>query len=180
MVSEDEALIERVKLLRTHAMTQLDENLEYIYDVTDIGNRYTMSEVEAAFIGAQLTRQDGVVSRQREIAAIYRDKLKNVDHVQLPDECEDHSYALFIIKIDKNRDSFARELLKKGIETGLHFIPLHLLSYYKSKYSLRINDFPVALKNYQQILSIPLFSAMSDKEIDYVVKVIKEIAQTRV
>ncbi len=87
---------------------------------------------------------------------------------------------MYIIKVDKNRDSFARELAKKKIETGLHYIPLHLLSYYKNKYSFRINDFPVALRNYQQILSIPIYSCMSDKEVDFLCKTVADVAKNRV
>ena len=93
---------------------------------------------------------------------------------------EESDIDLFIIKIDKNRDSFARELKNRGIYTGLHFIPLHLLSYYKNKYSLRVNDFPVALTNYQQILSLPIYPSLKESDVMYICKQIKEIAKTRV
>jgi dTDP-4-amino-4,6-dideoxygalactose transaminase len=92
----------------------------------------------------------------------------------------DHSFSLYIIKIDKNRDSFARELKERGIETGLHYIPLHLLNYYKTKYALRINDFPVALRNYSQILSIPNYAALSDRDVQTICDAIIDVAATRV
>jgi dTDP-4-amino-4,6-dideoxygalactose transaminase len=87
---------------------------------------------------------------------------------------------LYIIKIDKNRDSFAVALREEGIGTGLHYIPLHLLSYYKAKYSLRVNDFPVALRSFQQVLSLPIYAQMSDDEVKSVIKSVKKIAKTRV
>jgi len=93
---------------------------------------------------------------------------------------EENPFSLYIIKIDKNRDSFALALQEEGIGTGLHYIPLHLLSYYKSKYSLRVNDFPVALRTYQQVLSLPIYASMSDDEVQSVIKAIKKIAKTRV
>jgi dTDP-4-amino-4,6-dideoxygalactose transaminase len=93
---------------------------------------------------------------------------------------QDHAYSLYILKIDKNRDSFARELAALGIETGLHYIPLHLMSYYKSKYSLRINDFPIALRNYSQVLSIPNYAALSDDEVNEICDAILDVASTRV
>ncbi len=92
----------------------------------------------------------------------------------------DHIYTEYIIKIDKNRDGFAKELSKNGIFTSLHFIPLHLLSYYKQKYNLRVNDFPNALTNYQQILSLPIYAGLSNKDVYYICEQIKEIAKTRV
>ena len=180
LVTEDEEIMERAKLLRNHALVVDEDSLEYIYDVTAIGNKYTMSDLDAAFIDVQLSRQDQIIARQKEIAARYNEKLKGVAHVSLPVVREDHAFSNYIIKIDKNRDSFARELEERGIATGIHYIPLHLMSYYKSKYMLRINDFPKALRNYQSILSIPLYAAMSDKEVDYICDAIKEISKTRV
>jgi len=180
MVTDDEDIMERAKLLRDHAMVVDEDSLEYIYDVTDIGSKYTMGALDAAFHDVQCQKQDAAIERQQAIASRYNEKLAETPHIKLPAVSGDHSYSLFIIKVDKNRDSFSRELGKKGIETGLHYIPLHLMSYYKAKYSLRINDFPVALRNYQQILSLPIYASMSDKEVDYVCNTIKEIAKTRV
>ena len=180
LVTEDEDIMERARLLRNHALVVDEDSLEYIYDVTDIGNKYTMSDLDAAFIDVQLSRQDQTIARQQEIAEQYNTKLKGVDHISLPVVKEDHAFNNYIIKVDKNRDSFARELEKKGISTGLHYIPLHLMSYYKSKYMLRINDFPIALRNYQSILSIPIYAAMTDKEVAYICDSIKEVAKTRV
>lgn len=177
MVTDDEDLLERAHLLRNHAMVTPDENLAYVYDVVDIGSKYDMSELDAAYILGQLSKQDTMVKRQQEIAVRYTKKLSGAAHITLPEAVSDHTFSLYIIKVRKNRDSFARELLEKGIETGLHYIPLHLLSYYKSKYSLRVNDFPVALRNFQQVLSIPIYADMSDSEVDYVCDTIISITK---
>ncbi|NOQ31986.1 MAG: aminotransferase class I/II-fold pyridoxal phosphate-dependent enzyme [Helicobacteraceae bacterium] len=180
LVTDDEALYNRAKSLRNHAITVNDSDLEYIYDVNDIGNKYGMSELSGVFILAQLKKQEDALSRHKEIASVYDKALEGVAHISIPINYSDHSYSNYIVKIDKNRDSFARELLKKGIKCGLHYIPLNFLSYYKEKYSLKINDFPVALKNYQQVLSLPIFADMSDEEVKYVCKSLKEVSKTRV
>jgi len=62
----------------------------------------------------------------------------------------------------------------------LHYVPLHLLSYYKTKYELRVNDFPQALRYYQQILSLPIYPSMSDDEVYFVCEAIKKVAKTKV
>jgi dTDP-4-amino-4,6-dideoxygalactose transaminase len=180
LVTEDEEMYERAKLLRNHAMTTDSEGLEYIYDVVDIGSKYTMSDLDAAYISEKLKKQNRCIQRQKEIAAIYASELKDADHIKLPTLSADHSCSLYIIKVDKNRDSFARELDLKGIETGLHYIPLHLLSYYKAKYALRVNDFPVALRTFQQVLSLPLYASLTDKEIKYICNTVLEINKSRV
>ena len=182
LVTNDEDIITRARLLANHAISR-DSNaaLEYIYDVVDIGNDYSLSELNAAYIRAQILEQDKSIARQQEIAKEYSTGLKDVEHISLPvNNSEENPYSLYIIKIDKNRDSFALKLREEGIGTGLHYIPLHLLSYYKTKYSLRVNDFPVALRSFQQILSLPINASMSDKDVQSVISAIKKIAKTRV
>ncbi|MGZ5208128.1 MAG: DegT/DnrJ/EryC1/StrS family aminotransferase [Sulfuricurvum sp.] len=180
LVSDNEEIIERAKSLRYHALATDDDALGYVYDVTDIGSEYTMSPLDAATILIQLEKQDEIIERQQEIAALFNEKFADAPHISLPVVEQDHTFSLYIIKVDKNRDSFARELSARGIETGLHYIPIHLLSYYKTKYSLRINDFPVALRNYSQVLSIPNYAALSDKEIETICDAILDVASTRV
>ncbi|HEY9204227.1 MAG TPA: DegT/DnrJ/EryC1/StrS family aminotransferase, partial [Sulfurimonas sp.] len=68
----------------------------------------------------------------------------------------------------------------QGVEVGLHYIPLHFLTYYKNKYSLKVNNFPVALTTYQQVMSLPIYASMEDKEVQYVIEKIKAVASTRV
>ena len=181
LVSEDAEIMERARLLANHAMVRDEDALEYIYDVVDIGNDYSLSQLNAAYIRAQLQEQDATIARQKEIAKMYSEALDGVEHVTLPESSnEEHPYSLYIIKIDKNRDSFAVALKEEGIIAGLHYIPLHLLSYYKSKYSLRLNDFPVALRSYQQVLSLPVYAQMSDEQVKRVIDTVKKIAKTRV
>ncbi len=184
MTTKDEELSRRARLLRNHAIVSegWDKfgNIGYVYDVVDIGLKYDLNELNAAFAIGQLEKNNDFIERRMEIADIYNRELASCPHVSTPVKKRDHIYTQYIIKIDKNRDNFARELKDKGIYTGLHFIPLHLLSYYKHKYNLRVNDFPKALSNYQQILSLPIYSSLSDKEVLHVCEQIKEIAKNRV
>lgn len=181
LVTNDEDIMERARLLHNHGITRDEDALEYIYEVTDIGNDYCLSELNAAYIRAQISQQDFIISRHKEIAKMYTAALSSVEHITVPKlNSEEEPFSLYIVKIDKNRDSFAVDLKKEGIETGLHFIPLHLLTYYKSKYSLRVNDFPKALRAYQQVLSLPIYSSMDDKDVKFVCEKIKKIATTRV
>ena len=184
MTTKDPELSERARLLRNHALVgegwDKFGNLGYVYDIVDIGLKYDLNELNAAYAIGQLEKNESFIERRQEIADIYNRELASCPHVSTPIKKRDHTYAQYIIKIDKNRDNFAKELKERGIYTGLHFIPLHLLSYYKHKYNLRVNDFPKALSNYQQILSLPIYSSLSDKDILYICEQIKEIAKNRV
>ncbi|MFW5618431.1 MAG: DegT/DnrJ/EryC1/StrS family aminotransferase, partial [Campylobacter hyointestinalis] len=129
---------------------------------------------------AQFEKLETLIKKRKEIAAIYTKELEGCPHVTTPILKRDSVFTQYIIKIDKNRDGFARELRDAGINIGLHYIPLHLLSYYKNKYNLRVNDFPVALKVYQQVLSLPIYAALEESEIKYICDTIKSVAKTRV
>jgi len=181
VVSNDESIINRAKLLSSHAMTRDENALGYIYDVVDIGYDYSMSQLDAAYIRAQIKEQDKNLLRVKEIASMYTKELSLVEHISVPEVVNDeHPFSLYIIKVDKNRDSFALELKKVGVEVGLHYIPLHFLSYYKTKYALKINNFPTALTAYQQVMSLPIYAGMCDKDVKFVIDKIKSVSSTRV
>lgn len=180
LVTNSEELASRAKLLRTHAITTTYDsfgNLDYVYDVDDIGHKFDLSELDAAYAIAQLKKTDGFIKRRQEIAKMYEERLKDVKHITILPFKEGHIYTQYIIKILRNRDAFARALKDRGVSTALNYIPLHLLSYYKNKYSIKITAFPNALNNYQQILSLPIYAGLLDEEVDYVCQQVIEVAK---
>ncbi|XPV70204.1 MAG: DegT/DnrJ/EryC1/StrS family aminotransferase [Halarcobacter sp.] len=179
IVTNNQEIAERAKLLRTHAITTTYDdfgNLDYIYDVVDIGHKYDMSDLDAAFSLAQLKKTNKFIKRRKEIAKIYKDRLSGIKHVSIPTHKDEHIFTHFIIKISRNRDAFARALKERGIATGLNYIPLHLLTYYKTKYSIKITEFSSALSSYQQILSIPMYPGLTNDEVNYICDQIIDIA----
>jgi len=181
--TNDEEIYKKARLLRNYALVNgIDKfgSLSYIYDVVDIGLKYDINSINAAFSIAQIERTDKLIKRRQEIAQIYDQEFAECQNITTPVKKREHIYTQYIIKINKNRDSFARELLERGIHTSLHYIPIHLLSYYKNKYSLKVNDFPNALKAYQQVLSIPIYHSLTDEEVQYICNTVKEISKSRV
>jgi dTDP-4-amino-4,6-dideoxygalactose transaminase len=180
IVTNNEELANRARLLRTHAINSSFDsfgNLDYIYDVVDIGHKYDMTDLEAAFNLAQFYKANTFIERRQEIAELYIQNLTGIKHITVPEFNEDHLYTQFIVKVDKNRDGFARELKKEGINTGLTYIPLHLLTYYKQKYKLKITAYGNALNTYGQILSLPMYPSLSNEEVIYICDTIKQIAK---
>jgi len=184
LVTNDEELYSRAKLFRTHAIGDQNggtyDQVDYLYDVVDIGWKYDMSELNAAFCLGQLEKLDSAIKRHGEIAARYRKALKGTPHLKLPLEKNGEINKHFIIEIDKNRDHFARELKKYGIHTGLHYIPLHFMDYYKKKYTLKVFDFPTALSSYQKVMSLPIYHSLTDDEVDYICEKIIEVAKAHI
>ena len=183
-VTNDEGLYARAKLFRTHAINNEKgghyDEVDYLYDVIDIGWKYDMSELNAAFCLAQFEKLDASIERRDAIAKRYIKQLKNLQHVKLPQDGGEHIFRQFIVEIDKNRDHFARELKKEGINIGLHYIPLHFMEYYKNKYELKVFDFPTALGVYQKVMSLPIYSTLTDEEVDYVCEIVTKVARAHI
>ncbi|QKF64865.1 DegT/DnrJ/EryC1/StrS family aminotransferase [Campylobacter corcagiensis] len=181
-VTNDEEINSRAKLIRSHAITSnpsKDGSLDYIYDIKEIGQRYDLNSICAAFAKVQFEKNSNFIKRRQEIAKIYDKELENCPFVKTPIPYKNHIYTQYIIKIDKNRDNFAKNLKEQGINVSLHYIPLHLLTYYKQKYAHKVNRYPTALKVYQQVLSLPIFAAMSDEEVYKVCEKVKFVAKNR-
>jgi perosamine synthetase len=181
IATDNEEYFERASILSHHGMVFDDESsVDYIYDVIDVGCQYDANSIDLKYSTLMLESGTDDLRIRRDIAKKYISALKGIPHLEIKDYNPNHTYTQFIIKIDKNRDGFARELKSVGIETKLHYIPLHLLSYYKQKYNLKINSYPNALKHFQHILSIPIHSDLSNEDVDYVIENIKRVANTRV
>ena len=180
IATNNDELAARARLLRTHAINSSFDsygNLDYIYDVVDIGNKYDMTDLDAAFNLAQFYKTNDFIDRRQEIAELYIKELKDISHIKLPEFKENHLFTQFIVKITKNRDGFARALKEKGISTGLTYIPLHLLTYYKQKYKLKITAYGNALTAYGQILSLPMYPSLSNEDVKYICDNIKRISK---
>lgn len=179
LVINDDDVYKRAKLLNSNAISlnawSNDGNLGYFYDVTDIGYEYEMSKVCASLALSKVNNYKQDLTRRIEIAKIYDKELSNLKHVVLPKIDDEHMFTRYIIKIDKNRDNFAKKLKDLGINTGIHYIPINFLTYYKQKYNLKINDFPNALANYAQILSIPMHASLTNDEVNKVCESIKSL-----
>jgi perosamine synthetase len=180
--TDNEEMYERAKLLINHGIVyDEDTHIEnYIYDVIDTGCQYTAPKLNLLYALQKLQTISSDLKKRVDIARVYADALHGVPHISYDKFSKNHAYTNFIIKVDKNRDGFAKELYDLGVETKLHYIPLHLLSYYKNKYELKINSFPNALRNYQQILSIPINPTLVQEDLEYIVAKIIEIAEDRV
>jgi dTDP-4-amino-4,6-dideoxygalactose transaminase len=183
-VTDDETLYRRARLFRTHAISNEKggsfNEVDYLYDVVDIGWKYDMSELNAAFCLAQFEKLDASIARREVIAQRYIEALENLPHIRLPINGGEHIFRHFIVEIDKNRDHFARELKKEGISIGLHYIPLHFMTYYKQKYSLKVFDFPVALGVYQKVMSLPIYSSLGDEEVEYVCDIVTKVSRAHI
>ena len=78
-------------------------------------------------------------------------------------------------KIKITRNEFINKLAEKGVGTSVHFIPLHLHPYWRDRYGLKPEDFPVALDCYQRVVSLPIYSKMTDENVERVIQAVSSV-----
>jgi len=178
-VSKDKGLIEKIRKLsyfgiNKEAFKRYEKAGRWFYDIEEIGYKANLDSIHAALGIVQLNKLDKMNQRRREIAAYYRENLSDKLIFNKDSTEHFHTYHLFPIRLPKQikRDEFIENLKENNIGASVHFIPLHLHTFYKNRDNRK---FEIADKVFESILSIPMCSAMSDIEVKYVVKTINKI-----
>jgi perosamine synthetase len=187
LTTADEALAERLQTRRLHGMSRnawrrYSTSGTWRYDVSYPGFKYNMTDMAAAMGLVQLRRLPALHRRRHQIAALYTELLADVPQLQLPvsrPEVE-HAWHLYVVRMRPeqlriHRDEVIEELKAAGVATSVHFIPLHLHSYYSEGFGYRPEDFPIASAAADTILSLPLFTLMCDDEVRYVAATLRRI-----
>lgn len=153
------------------------------YDITVKGYKYNMPDTAAALGRVQLGKTAAHRDRRGTIASAYLNGFNDCDFLILPSgrpEDSDHSWHLFIVRINPrnlsiDRDEYIRRLMEAGIGVSVHYKPLHLMSYYKKLYGFKPSDFPESLKVFKTCFSLPLYPGLSDEQVGFIVRKVKEI-----
>jgi dTDP-4-amino-4,6-dideoxygalactose transaminase len=186
-VTNNEAYAHRARLMRLHgiggdAWKRYASEGTWHYDVIEAGFKMNMPDLLAAIGLAQLRKADRLHRRRCEIASLYMTLLRTVEELEMPPIAEGHSWHLFIIRLrpaqlSRSRDLVIEDLKRAGIGTSVHFIPLHMHSYYDSHYGYKKGDFPNAEDAYERAISLPIYPDMSDADVEYVAAMIKTIVR---
>ena len=147
---------------------------DWEYDVTHLGYKYNLSDIVASIARVQLKRSVGFLHRRKQIADQYFKGLSNCSLVLLPQNANEHSWHLFVIRFLSNenslfRDELANRLAKRGIKTSVHFRPLHTMTYYSNS-KFPKTRFPNAVRAFNTALSLPIFPDLTEEEINYIIK----------
>ncbi|QLL10792.1 UDP-4-amino-4-deoxy-L-arabinose aminotransferase [Pseudomonas chlororaphis] len=182
-VSNDEALANRVRMLKFHglgvdAYDRLTHGRKPQAEVIEPGFKYNLADINAAIALVQLQRLDAI-NRQREVLAnAYLEQLRDlpVQPLHLPTYPQQHAWHLFILRIDAercgiDRDGFMKALQEQNIGSGIHFVATHLHSYYRQRFP--DVHLPNTEWNSTRLCSIPLFPDMTLDDVERVVGAIK-------
>ncbi len=183
----DGDLAERCRLMALHGIDNdgwkryTAENSWY-YEIVAPGYKYNMGDVAAALGLAQLAKAERMWRRRREIAGRYNQAFGSVPELQIPHDRADcrHAWHLYMLRLNLerlriDRAQFIQELKKRNIGSSVHFIPLHLHPYYREIYGYQPEDFPVAYHEYQREVSLPIYSRMSDRDVQDVLGAVCDV-----
>jgi perosamine synthetase len=143
----------------------------WYFEIKVLGYKYNMNDLMAAIGLAQLKKLERMNARRRVIIQRYLDGIRDLRQIKplFPYELKDSAYWIFGVRCEK-RDALILHLKKKGIATSVHYMPLSIHPLFR-KYS---GETPVANRVWQTILTLPLFSDLTDGEVDYVVEALRE------
>lgn len=189
ITTNDKELYEKLLVLRTHGITRdsgafinnasfasgtevsQSQYPGWYMEMQTLGFNYRLTDFQAALGSSQLKRADEGLIRRREIAALYEKAFKDESFIKGQSKVVDgHAYHLYIIEVPDRLELY-NYLRENKIYAQIHYIPVHLMPYYK-QFGWKEADFPMAENYYKHCISLPMFPALTKEEQNFVIKTI--------
>lgn len=187
VVTRDAEIAKRVKIMRIHGISRdafdrfVSKTPAWFYEVVAPGFKYNLTDIASALGIHQLRKIDRFLERRQQLAKRYFEELADLPLI-LPADAIDggvHAWHLYVVRLRKDarlgRDELIQKLSDHGIGTSVHYIPLHRQPYWRDTYHLQPEQFPKADAAYQAMLSLPLYTKMTNEDQTRVIRVLREL-----
>ncbi len=183
IVTNNQKLARKIRLLRTHGMTRptwerFGSN-SFGYDIIELGYNYRMTEISAVLGMEQLKKLGSNNLKRRHLSKMYIQNINGIKGIFIPFQNypRGSSHHLFPVLLDKNieRDEFMRKLKQKGIQTSIHYQPLHKFSYYRKNFPQKSGTLSISEEIGKREVSLPLHPRMSEDDVVFICQQIKKI-----
>ncbi len=187
VTTDNDGLAARMRMMRLHGIShdawkRYSAEGTWYYEVVDTGYKYNPTDIQSAIGIVQLGKCDAMNAAREKIASRYSKEFASERALEVPTVSANRESAwhLYILRLNLElltitRSELVEKLKARGIGTSVHFIPLHMHPYYKKAYGYRAEDFPVASREYERYLSLPIYPGMTGAQIDYVIANVLEI-----
>ena len=185
VVTRDAALAKRMKVMRLHGMSRdafdrfTAKVPSWYYEIVAPGFKYNLTDIASALGIHQLKRADAFQKKRQHLAEMFNEGLSGLPIITPPVACDGdlHAWHLYVIRLADDagvaRDQFIERLFAAGIGCSVHYIPLHLQPYWRDRYALKPEDFPHSQRAYERMLSQPLYTRMSDADVQRVIDAVR-------
>lgn len=178
ITTNSKKIAKKIQLMRLHGIDhEAYKRKSPFYDVVTEGYKYNISDVLSAIGIAQIERYSEILQKRKEIHKIYQKEFSMLKGIKLCPEDKGSSYHLYTIEVER-RNLWIEELKRLGVQTSVHFKPLHVMTYYRNKNLYDAKDYPSSRAIFTHILSLPIYSTMSQEEILKVVSAVKSAYQS--
>lgn len=185
--TDDDALADRCRIMALHGISRdawkrYTAEGSWYYEVIAPGYKYNLTDIASGIGLAQLAKADQMWQRRQAIAERFSVAFAQIPELELPvvrDDCQ-HAWHLYVLRLNLerlniDRADFVQALKQRNIGASVHFIPLHLHPYYRERYGFQPNDFPNAYSQYLRAISLPIYSKMSDVDVQDVIDAVLDI-----
>jgi perosamine synthetase len=186
ITTDDFDLASRMRRFRNHGIGsdhfQRSQNGSWFYDMAELGYNYRLTDIQCALGLSQLRRLPEWVARRRSIARRYDEALADLPIIrpQLVGKDVRHAYHLYVVRMDAARLNADRAKLfaalrAEGIGVNVHYLPVHLHSFYRARFGTGPGLCPRTEAAYEQILSLPIFPDMRDGDVEDVIEALWKV-----
>ena len=191
MITTDrEDWAERMRVMSLHGISKdawkrYTADGHWFYEIVAPGYKYNMPDTAAALGLAQLRKVERMRQRREAIALRYNEAFAEHPEIETPTHRSHvgHAWHLYMLRLGDDaisigRDEFIANLKERNIGTSVHFIPLHVHPYYQAAFGYQPHDLPVAYREYQREISLPIYSKMTDSDVESVVEAVLDVLMT--
>ena len=175
--------VQRLREVRNHGIDSdaraRQADGQWHYEMTTLGFNYRLTDIACALGLAQLPLLPANLARRRAIAARYEKALATISSLALPIVAADVTSAwhLYPVRVDASLDraEVFNALRAEGLGVNVHYIPVHLHPYYRSRFGYRGGEFPIAETASGRLISLPMFHGMTDEDVDDVILAVEKV-----
>ena len=186
IVTDNEEYADKLREFRNHGITKNPQNMEkndgpWYYEMRDLGYNYRITDIQCALGLSQILKLESFLIRRNEIASKYDDAFACNPNIKTPLKVPNfsrhayHIYPLLLTHVSR-KDLFLK-LRENGISCQVHYIPVYRQPYYRKNFGYRNENFPVSEWYYENEITIPLYPAMSDPEVQYVIDTVLTLTE---
>jgi perosamine synthetase len=188
ITTDNETYAKRLQIFRNHGITSDHQQREaqgsWFYEMVDLGYNYRISDFQCALGMSQLQNLPRWLERRQEIARIYEDAFAGIKGIKPLAVKLDvgHAYHLYVVRVNREETGIERgevyqALRSRGIGVNVHYVPVHLHPFYQNRFGTGQGLCPVAESAYEQILTLPMYPAMTDEDIIIVIDTVRSLIQ---